>query len=170
MKNLMRNTLLAAALTALAAPAFAESTTCTVTAPEIRLRKTPSKKARVIAVLRKDTRVTTDGKCEGGWVKVSSADGRTGYVGGWAISGGQSAEAAAPAAAPAEAAPVKVVEAPAPAAKEPPTNEQLAIQITELRLNVLSLSRDMDRVKKDIRKIKVAVHGKKGGKKQAKKG
>ncbi|WP_236021879.1 SH3 domain-containing protein [Geomesophilobacter sediminis] len=171
MKKLMSTVIVAGALTALAAPVFAESTTCTVTAPEIRLRKTPSKKAKVLGVLKKNAKVTTEGKCEGGWVKVVAEDGRAGYVGGWAIGNGAQGEAAA-----APAAPVAKAEAPAPAAapaapKEIPNNEQLAIQITELRLNVLTLNRDMDKVKKDIRGLKVAVRGKKGGKKHgAKKG
>ena len=163
----IRTTLLAvAAVAAFAVPALAESAICTVSAPEIRLRKGPSKKAKVIAILRKDTRVTTAKECAGGWVKVASEDGKLkGYVGGWALAGsaGTVAEAAAaPAAAPAaEAAPAAAVP------KEIPSNEKLAMQITELRLNVLGIERDMQKMNKEIRKIKVALKRKGASKKVA---
>jgi hypothetical protein len=79
---------------------------------------------------------------------------------------------AAPAAAPAPAAvpapakqePVKPVVA---APKEIPSNEKLAIQITELRLNVLGIERDMDKMGKDIQKIKVAMKKTSSSKKMA---
>lgn len=154
MNNMVRNTLIAAASVAIfAAPAVAESVICTVSAPEIRLRNSPSKKAKVVAVLKKEARVTTADKCAGGWVKVTSEDGsRTGYVAGWAL-----AAAAVPATAPAAAAaPAASPEASA-APKEVPSNEKLAIQITELRLSVLGVEREMRQVKKDVKKIKLAM-------------
>lgn len=153
MRNRIRTILLTtAAVAALAVPALAESTTCTVTAPEIRLRKSPSKKAKVLAVLKKDAQVTADKACSGGWVKVVSQDGKfTGYVGGWALSGAAPAAAEAPAASQAEAPVAAAVP------REVPSNEKLAMQITELRLNVLGIERDMQMMKKDIKKIKVAI-------------
>jgi len=168
-KRSIATILAAVSLIALAAPVLADTSVCVVKAPEIRLRKSPSKKARVIAVLKKDARVTAE-TCGGGWVKVSAADGRlAGYVGGWALSSeapkvaGAAAPvlAATPAPAPVPApapAPVKAeVVKPTPVAKEVPTNEKLAIQITELRLNVLGIERDMDKMNKDILKIKSAL-------------
>lgn len=151
--------LAAAALTAFAAPALADTVECTVNAPEIRLRKSPSKKAHVITILKKNARVTTNGACAGGWVKVTSENGRlSGYVGGWALS------AAAPKVATvtpvhsedAVADPAPSVDAP----KQAATNEQLAIQITELRLNVLGIERNVERLDKEIQKIKVTVRHK----------
>ena len=54
MSKKIRNIILAtAAIAAFAVPALAESTNCTVTAPEIRLRKSASKKAKVVAVLKR---------------------------------------------------------------------------------------------------------------------
>jgi hypothetical protein len=164
MNNKIRTTLLAAAvITALAAPALADTAVCTVSAPEIRLRKSPSKKAHIVAVLKKDARVTASGPCAGGWVKVSSEDGRhSGYVGGWALAAAAPTVAAAPvtpatpAVAKAEAAP------PVAALKEIPSNEKLAVQITELRLNVLGIERDMEKMHKEIQKIKVSIGHKKG--------
>ncbi|TGU71578.1 SH3 domain-containing protein [Geomonas terrae] len=147
--------LTATAIAAFAAPALAESTNCTVTAPEIRLRKSPSKKAKVVAILKKETKVSAE-KCSGGWVKVSSEDGKmAGYVGGWAL-----------AAAPVMVASVEpvAVSAPAPAAepvKEVPSNEKLAMQITDLRLKMLTVERDVAMMRKDIKKIKVAMKHKK---------
>jgi uncharacterized protein YgiM (DUF1202 family) len=170
--------LVAAAVAAIAAPAWAD-TVCTVNAPEIRLRKGPSKKAKVVAVLKKDMQVTTDGECSGGWTKVTSTDGRlSGYLGGWALSSTAPKTAAAAVIPSVPAAPatpprpaVAKVEAPIPvtALKETPTNEKLAIQITELRLNVLSIERDMDKMNKEIQKIKVGMVRKKGHKRPAKK-
>ncbi|WP_129126445.1 SH3 domain-containing protein [Geomonas oryzae] len=154
----IRSIILAAtAIAAFAAPVLAESTNCTVTAPEIRLRKSPSKKAKVVAILKKETKVSAE-KCSGGWVKVSSEDGKmAGYVGGWAL-------AAAPVlVASTEPVPVSV-SAPAPAAepvKEIPSNEKLAMQITDLRLKMLTVERDVAMMRKDIKKIKVAMKHKK---------
>lgn len=152
----IRSIILAAtAIAAFAAPVLAESTNCTVTAPEIRLRKSPSKKAKVVAILKKETKVSAE-KCSGGWVKVSSEDGKmAGYVGGWAL-----------AAAPVMVASVEpvAVSAPAPAAepvKEIPSNEKLAMQITDLRLKMLTVERDVAMMRKDIKKIKVAMKHKK---------
>jgi len=168
MNHRIRIILLAAAVTAIAAPALAD-TVCTVNATELRLRKSPSKKAHVIAVLKKDQQVTTAGDCAGGWVKVSSTDGRlTGYVGGWALT-----STAPKAAAPAEPAPEQAAKSepaiPVTAPKEVPSNEKLAMQITELRLNVLGIERDMDKMNKEIQKIKLNISKKKGHKSQAKK-
>ena len=159
MKHMIRTTILTtAALTALAAPALADSASCIVTAPEIRLRKSPSKNAPIIAILKKDTLATAVGKCGGGWVKVTAKDGRlSGYVGGWALqdlapkAAAATANPAVPEVVKAQAAP-PVVEV-----KEIPNNEKLAIQITDLRLKVLGLDRDMDIMKQDIQKIKRAV-------------
>ncbi|GFO67343.1 hypothetical protein GMLC_09220 [Geomonas limicola] len=172
-------TLLAAiSLIALAVPVLADTSLCVVKAPEIRLRKSPSKKARVIAVLKKDARVNAE-TCGGGWVKVSSPDGHlAGYVGGWALSAeapkvtGAAAPvvvAATPAPPPVAApAPVKPEPVkPTPVVKEVPTNEKLAIQITELRLNVLGIERDMDKMNKDIQKIKTSLRKSGGSKKVA---
>jgi hypothetical protein len=161
MTNRIRVSLLAVlVVSALAAPALAETAACTVNAPEIRLRKSPSKKAHVVAILKKDARVTAEA-CSGGWVKVVSSDGRlSGYVGGWALSASApkvaalSAPSVKPEVAKVEAPPV--VAAPAPP-KEIPSNEKLAIQITDLRLNVLGIERDMDRMSKEIQKIKISV-------------
>ncbi|WP_224961017.1 SH3 domain-containing protein [Geomonas subterranea] len=158
MSKMIRNIILAtAAVAAFAVPALAESTNCTVTAPEIRLRKTASKKAKVIAVLKKDARVTAQ-SCSGGWVKVASADGKlNGYVGGWALSSAAPVMVAStePVPIPSSAAPV------AEAAKEVPSNEKLAMQITDLRLKVLNVERDVAMMRKDIKKIKVAMKHKK---------
>ena len=163
MKRLIRNTILtAAACTAFAAPALADTVSCVVTAPAIRLRKSPSKNAPVLAVLKKGMFATAEGKCEGGWVKVSSADGRlSGYVGGWAIAdrSPKTAAAVAPAADVKPASPEQTTTEAAPAVaarKESPTNEMLAVQITELRLKVLGIDRDLDMMRKDIQKLKVA--------------
>ena len=166
--------ILAAAVAAIAAPALAD-TVCTVNAPEIRVRKSPSKKAHVVAVLKKDAQVTTVGACSNGWVKITSTDGRlSGYVGGWALSSdAPKVVAAAPATPVTPARPeVSKVEQPIPvtATKEVPTNEKLAIQITELRLNVLGIERDVDKMNKEIQKIKVSIARKKGHKKSARKG
>lgn len=171
-KRSIATILAAVSLMALAAPVLADTSVCVVKAPELRLRKSPSMKSRVVAVLKKDARVNAE-SCAGGWVKVASPDGRlAGYVGGWALTAEAPKAAAAsmapvtvaavPAAAPAPAAmpapakqePVKQVVA---APKEIPSNEKLAIQITELRLNVLGIERDMDKMGKDIQKIKVAM-------------
>lgn len=161
--------LAASAIAMFAAPALAD-TVCTVNAPEIRLRKSPSKKAHVVAVLKKDAQVTTVGDCAGGWVKIVSTDGRlSGYVGGWALT-----SAAPKAAANAVAAQPEVAKSepaiPVTAVKEIPSNEKLAVQITELRLNVLGIERDMDKMHKEIQKIKISIGHKKGHKHQAKKG
>ena len=158
MNTKVRATILAvAAVTAFAVPALADSVICTVRAPEIRLRKSPSKKAQVVAILKKDTRVTTAKACAGGWVKVASEDGKlAGYVGGWALTA--AAPTVAESAVPAKAE-VKEAE-PAPQVsthREVPTNEKLAMQITELRLNVLSIERDMQQMNKEIKKIKVGM-------------
>jgi SH3-like domain-containing protein len=165
MNHMFRSSILtAAALTVLVVPALAETVTCTVTAPEIRVRKSPSKKAHVVAILKKGERTTTSGKCDSGWVKVASEDGsRTGYVAGWALSDTGAKVAAAPAAVEGS----KVEAAPVAVQKEIPNNEQLAIQITQLRLNVLGLDRDVQKMKKDIQKIKVAVGSKSQSKKSA---
>ncbi|MBJ6752544.1 SH3 domain-containing protein [Geomonas anaerohicana] len=158
MSKKIRNIILAAAaVAAFAVPALAESTNCMVTAPEIRLRKSASKKAKVVAVLKKDARVTAE-SCSGGWVKVSSADGKlNGYVGGWALASSAPVMVAStePVPIPSSAAPA------AEAAKEVPSNEKLAMQITDLRLKVLNVERDVAMMRKDIRKIKVAMKHKK---------
>ena len=169
MNKKIRTILLAAsAITALVAPALADSV-CTVNAPEIRLRKNPSKKAHVVAVLKKNAQLTTIGDCSGGWVKVASTDGRlTGYVGGWALTSAAPKAAASVTAAP-EVAKVEPA-IPVTAAKEIPSNEKLAMQITELRLSVLGIERDMDKMSKEIKKIKVSIGHRKGHKRQAKKG
>ena len=179
MNNRFRTMILAAAaITACAAPALAD-TVCTVNAPEIRLRKNPSKKAHVIAVLKKDAQVTTVGDCAGGWVKIVSTDGRlTGYVGGWALTSAapkaaaivtpSGSEVAKTETAPAEVAKPEPIPVTAP--QEVPSNEKLAVQITELRLNVLGIERDMDKMNKEIQKIKISITRKKGHKRQAKKG
>lgn len=153
MSNKIRTTLLAAAaVAAFALPALADSATCTVNT-DIRLRQTPSKKARVLTVLKKDMQVTAD-KCAGGWVKVAAKDGRlTGYVGGWALTPFEPAVAASSAVPAAEPAP-------AVSHREVPSNEKLAMQITELRLNVLAIERDMQDMSKEIKKIKVAIRRK----------
>jgi hypothetical protein len=171
MNSKFRTMILAATLSALAVPALAD-TVCTVNAPEIRLRKSPSKKAHVVGVLKKDAQVTTDGQCTGGWVKITSTDGRrSGYVGGWALTAVAPKVAAAPAVAPVRPEVAKAEPAiPVTAPKEVPSNEKLAIQITELRLNVLGIERDMDKMNKDIQKIKASMNHKKGHKRQAKKG
>ena len=145
-------------LAAFAAPALAETSICKVTAPEIRVRKTPSKKAHVVGVFKKNTLVIATDKCAGGWVKVSSEDGRVeGYVGGWALA--KSSSQASEAAAPVDSAKTAAAPAAAPAAelKSIPTNEQLAIQITEMRLRVLGMERSMKKVKHDIKKIKATL-------------
>jgi len=165
----IRSAILAvAAVTAFAVPALADSVACTVQAPEIRLRKSPSKKGRIIAILKKDERVTTAKACAGGWVKVASRDGKlTGYLGGWALT------AAAPAVAessPPPALPEANEAEPAhhaSAHREVPTNEKLAMQITELRLNVLSIERDMQQMNKEIKKIKVTLKRKAAARKVA---
>jgi uncharacterized protein YgiM (DUF1202 family) len=160
--------LAAAAVTVFAAPALAD-TVCTVNAPEIRLRKGPSKKARVIAILKKDAQVTTIGGCAGGWVKIASTDGRlAGYVGGWSLTSTAPKAAAAVAPAPVEIAKTEPA-IPVTAVQEVPSNEKLAVQITELRLNVLGIERDMEKMNKEIQKIKVSIGHKKGRKHQAKK-
>ena len=166
--------ILAVTATAFAASARAETAVCTVKAPEICLRESPSTKAHIVTVLKQDARVTTSGACAGGWVKVVTEDGRrAGYVGGWAISEAapKAAAAAVATAAKSEAARVKS-DATDTAPKNVPSNERLAIQVTELRLNVLSIERDMEGMGKDIHKIeatlrrkatlkKVAAHNKK---------
>ena len=161
--------LAAAGLATFAAPALAD-TVCTVNAP-IRLRKSPSKSAKVVAVLKKDAQVTAVGACEGGWVKIASTDNHlSGYVGGWALTSG-APKAAAAAVAPAQAEVAKVEQAtPVSAPMEVPSNEKLAMQITEMRLNVLAIERNMDKMDKEIQKIKVTINRKKGHKRQAKKG
>lgn len=149
--------LAAAAVTAFALPAWAESTNCTVSAPEIRLRKSPSKKAKVVAVLKKSTKVTAQA-CSGGWVKIASEDGKlNGYVGGWALSSAAPVMVAStePVPIPSNAAPA------AEATKEIPSNEKLAMQITDLRLKVLNVERDVAMMRKDIKKIKVTMKHKK---------
>lgn len=155
----MHRSLLATAVLCItfAAPALAEMTNCIVTADGIRLRKSPSKKAPVIGVLKKGDHVTTAGKCAGGWVKVSSGDGqRTGYVGGWSLGEMTPKEGAVKENVTPTRSDIKKAEAEATAAvqKEVPTTEQLAIQITELRLKVLSHDRELAHLKRDIHKIK----------------
>lgn len=154
MSNKFRTTVLAvAAVAAFAVPALAESTICTVNS-EIRLRKSPSKKAKVLTILKKDTQVTADKSCAGGWVKVASQEGKlTGYVGGWALS--PATETVAEATATPVAEPAS-----APVQREIPSNEKLAMQITELRLNVLGIERDMQQMNKEIKKIKVTLRRK----------
>ena len=160
--------LAAAAVTVLAAPVLADTSVCTIKSPEIRLRKSPSKNAHIVAILKKDTRVTAE-SCAGGWVKVASEDGRfSGYVGGWALSAAAPKVVAA-AAIPAvpEVAKAEPVLVTAAAPKDAPTNEKLAIQITELRLNVLGIERDMEKMNHEIQKIKVSMRHKTGAKKVA---
>lgn len=171
MNHKIRTMILAAAVTAIAAPAFAD-TICTVNAPELRLRKSPSKKAHVVAVLKKDQQVTTVGDCAGGWVKIASTDGRlSGYVGGWALTSiaPKVTGAASPIPQPEVPKTEAIIPVTAPVVKEIPTNEKLAMQITELRLNVLGIERDMDKMNHEIQKIKMSITKKKGHKKQAKK-
>lgn len=154
-KHIRSIVLAAAAVAAFAVPALAESTLCTITAPEMRLRKSPSKKAKVVAILKKDTKVTA-AQCSGGWVKVSSEDGKlNGYVGGWALASAPTQVAEAPATQVTDAAPSTMAQ------KEVPSNEKLAMQITELRLNVLGIERDMQQMHKEIRKIKSTLRRKK---------
>jgi uncharacterized protein YgiM (DUF1202 family) len=154
-KHIRSIVLAAAAVAAFAVPALAESTLCTITAPEMRLRKSPSKKAKVVAILKKDTKVTA-AQCSGGWVKVSSEDGKlNGYVGGWALASAPTQVAEAPATQVSDAAPATVAQ------KEVPSNEKLAMQITELRLNVLGIERDMKQMHKEIRKIKSTLRHRK---------
>ncbi|BCG46625.1 SH3 type 3 domain protein [Citrifermentans bremense] len=154
-KHIRSIVLAAAAVAAFAVPALAESTLCTITAPEMRLRKSPSKKAKVVAILKKDTKVTA-AQCSGGWVKVSSEDGKlNGYVGGWALASAPTQVAEAPATQVSDAAPSTVAQ------KEVPSNEKLAMQITELRLNVLGIERDMQQMHKEIRKIKSTLRRRK---------
>ena len=162
-----RALIVAVAVTLFAAPAFADTLTCTVTAPGLRLRQSPSKGAKVIAILKKDTQLVAAGKCSGGWVKVASGDGKlSGYVGGWAIAPSTPGVVAALAVHPApvqEAAHAEPLrEAVAPQVQSVPRrtvpgNEQLAIQITELRLNVLGIERELDTMKKEIRQIQTTV-------------
>ena len=155
MSNKIRTTILAVtAVAAFAVPALAESTICTVNTSEIRLRKSPSKSAKVLAVLKKDAQVTTDKACAGGWVKVVSSNGKRGYVGGWALT------PAAPTVAESTAPPDAEPAAPATVQREIPSNEKLAMQITELRLNVLGIERDMQQMNKEIKKIKVNLRRK----------
>ncbi|WP_026841704.1 SH3 domain-containing protein [Citrifermentans bremense] len=156
-KDIRSIILAAAAVAAFAVPALAESSTvCTVTAPEMRLRKSPSKKAKVVAIIKKDTKVTAE-QCSGGWVKVSSQDGKlNGYIGGWALAAAPTQVAEAPATQVADTAPSTIA-----AQKEVPSNEKLAMQITELRLNVLGIERDMQQMHKEIRKIKSTLRHKK---------
>lgn len=158
MNQVVRTIILAAAtLTAFAAPALADALTCAVTAPAIRLRQSPSKTAPTLAILKKDVQVIAQSECSGGWVKVSVEDGRfIGYVGGWALSNPDAfkvaaAEVATGAAATGGATPAVAGQA------QIPSNEQLAIQFTQLRLNVLGLGRDVAKMKKDIKGIKVMV-------------
>jgi|GEM_PF-1994074 len=164
--------LAAISVTTFAAPVLAESSLCVVKAPEINLRKSPSKKAKVVAVLKKDVRVTAQ-SCGGGWVKVASRDGHlSGYVGGWALSAeAPKVAAATPAPEPTAAVPVASAKPePLPVTapmKEVPSNEKLAYQITELRLNVIGIERDIDKMGKDIQKIKTAMRHKSAAKKVA---
>jgi len=168
MNQAVRTIILAAAtLTAFAAPALADALTCAVTAPAIRLRQSPSMTAPTLAILKKDVQVIAQSKCSGGWVKVSVEDGRfIGYVGGWAISdpGAFKVATAEVATAAVATAAVAVAGATTAGATTPvagqleiPSNEQLAIQFTQLRLNVLGLGRDVAKMKKDIKGIKVMV-------------
>jgi len=168
MKHRIRAVILAAAaVTAFAAPALADTAVCTVTAPEIRIRKSPSKKAHIVAVLKKNAQVTTTETCAGGWVKITSEDGRlAGYVGGWALSAAAPKVAAAVVDIPAKPELAKTEPAPNVTAQtEVPSNEKLAIQITELRLNVLGIERNIQKMSKDIQKIKVTLRRKAAGKK-----
>lgn len=153
MKQVVRTIILAGAtLTAFAAPALADALTCAVTAPAIRLRQSPSKSAPTLAILKKDVQVIAQNKCSGGWVKVSVEDGRfIGYVGGWALGNPDAFNVATAELATGGAT------SPVYAQTEVPSNEQLAIQFTQLRLNVLGLGRDVAKMKKDIKGIKVMV-------------
>lgn len=156
MKQSVRTIILTvAAFTAFASPVLAEATSCVVTAPEIRLRKSPSKGGKVVSILKKDTKVTVADKCSGGWVKVTSEDGRvSGYVGGWALAD-VAINVATPAIVPEGAQAAKTEPAvPVTVANEVPSNEQLAVQITKLRLEVLRIDRDMAGMKKEIQKVK----------------
>ncbi|GFO54974.1 hypothetical protein GMSM_19810 [Geomonas sp. Red276] len=161
-RTIHRVLLTVTAFTALATPALAE-TVCRVTAAEINLRKTASMRGRVLQVLKKGTEVTAD-SCSGGWVKVTAAKGGvSGYVGGWALSDSRTEASPAAPAAHGAAAPalsvrqVATAESPSPiVTEEIPTNEQLAIQITELRLSILGLARDLKSIKRDIRRMKAA--------------
>lgn len=143
--------LAAAAMAAFAVPALAEPVQCTVKS-EIRVRQKPSKKAHVVSVLKKDAKVTTAEKCAGGWVKISTENGKiSGYVGGWALAA--ASPAADEAAKPATAATTE----PVAEKKDVPTNEQLAIQITDLKVRVVGMERNMKKMNRDIQKIKTSM-------------
>ena len=162
MNQVVRTIILAAAtLAAFAAPALADALTCAVTAPAIRLRQSPSKTAPTLAILKKDVQVIAQSECNGGWVKVSVEDGRfIGYVGGWALSNPDAfkvATATVPAAVSTVAIATVGATPPVAGQAQIPSNEQLAIQFTQLRLNVLGLGRDVAKMKKDIKGIKVMV-------------
>ncbi len=151
---------------------------CTVTVSELRLRQKPARKARVITNLVKGMTVIAEDRCSGGWVKVQSEDGRySGYVGGWAISPVTFATAAAPVAVPVavavagEASVVKEIattpETASPVVpviakdKEIPSNEMLAVQITELRLKVIGIEKNLKSVTKDVQGLKLLLKQKK---------
>lgn len=160
----IRTILLAAAITGFATTALAD-TVCTVKAPAIRLRKSPNKNANILAILKKDMRVTTTETCAGGWVKVTSENALSGYVAGWALS---SAAPAVVAEAITQTKPAKAeLSAPSATQVEPPSNEKLAIQITELRLNVLDIKRDMAKMNKEIHKIKTTIRNQAASRKVA---
>lgn len=162
MVNRIVSVMLAAIVTvASATSVLADTTVCTVKPSELRLRQSPGMKSRVVAVLKKDDRVTAQ-LCSGGWVKVASEDGRhSGYVGGWALT------AATPKTPQASVASLHPAVAPSPtpaepainvtAIKEVPSNERLAIQVTQLRLNVLGIERDMEKLDQEIKQIKIAM-------------
>jgi uncharacterized protein YgiM (DUF1202 family) len=152
----------AVVLAALAAPALADTVTCSVTAFKLRVRNAPSMKGQVVAILNKDSRVSATDNCSGGWVKISSEDGRTaGYVAGWALSEPSSQASKAPSGAPAPVTAVRPaavnVEEPAAEQKGAPTNEQIAFQVTEMRLRILHMERNMTTLNRDIRNIKATL-------------
>ncbi len=145
----------AAVMAVFAAPLLAaEPVVCTVKS-DIRVRKNPSMKAPILTILKKDAKVTAAGKCAGGWVKISTEDGRiAGYVGGWALAGSSSAGTSS-----AEESTNVAATATEPVAekKDIPTNEQLAIQITEMRVHMVGIERKVKRMNRDIQKIKATL-------------
>ncbi len=134
---------------------------CTVNTSELRLRQKPAKKAHIVTLLSKGAIVVAEDRCAGGWVKVRSEDGRySGYVGGWALTPvnfseenrgtekGDSGEPQSPKEhiQPVVATPVHE--------KDESFHEKLAIQITELRIKVINIERNMKFLKKEVRGMK----------------
>jgi Bacterial SH3 domain len=154
-RTALRTAILSGSVIALFTSTVFAQTVCIVNTSEIRLREKPDKKAHVIKNLRKGASVIAETGCVGGWVKVQSENGEmSGYVGGWALSPAFSTVAKT-AEEPANTAEIdKNILVKAQAGTEIPSNEKLAIQITELRLRVISVENDMHSVKKEILDIK----------------